>query len=195
MGTTPHPPPHPDFRRLRRSQGFAPKSALWMAGRRGLAKGSSVELEGRRVLDRADHLDLILRALRTAAAHDLDDVGGDAPIEHRVAGGLHDGVAARLGVAVLARDPRDAGDFDLAGADLLEPGQCGLALLEPLPRGGEGVVRAEALHGDDDVRPEAAFDAGLGDGEDRKSTRLNSSHVKSSYAVFCLKKNILYEDC
>src|SRR5690554_7218890 len=24
--------------------------------------------------------------------------------------------------------------------------------------------------------------------EDRKSTRLNSSHVRSSYAVFCLKK-------
>src|SRR5690606_9937575 len=27
-----------------------------------------------------------------------------------------------------------------------------------------------------------------GCGEDRKSTRLNSSHVKISYAVFCLKK-------
>src|SRR5436309_6864660 len=27
-----------------------------------------------------------------------------------------------------------------------------------------------------------------GDGKDRKSTRLNSSHVKISYAVFCLKK-------
>src|SRR5690606_40284332 len=27
-----------------------------------------------------------------------------------------------------------------------------------------------------------------GDHEDRKSTRLNSSHVKISYAVFCLKK-------
>src|SRR5690625_6202250 len=27
--------------------------------------------------------------------------------------------------------------------------------------------------------------------EDRKSTRLNSSHVASSYAVFCLKKKIL----
>src|SRR5690606_41718371 len=26
--------------------------------------------------------------------------------------------------------------------------------------------------------------------QDRKSTRLNSSHVKISYAVFCLKKNI-----
>src|SRR5204863_2563420 len=30
---------------------------------------------------------------------------------------------------------------------------------------------------------------GVGDGdEDRKSTRLNSSHVEISYAVFCLKK-------
>src|SRR5690606_3036732 len=28
------------------------------------------------------------------------------------------------------------------------------------------------------------------DDQDRKSTRLNSSHVKSSYAVFCLKKKI-----
>src|SRR5690606_41063350 len=29
--------------------------------------------------------------------------------------------------------------------------------------------------------------------EDRKSTRLNSSHVKISYAVFCLKKKIVDE--
>src|SRR2546430_7126227 len=28
----------------------------------------------------------------------------------------------------------------------------------------------------------------LSDGEDRKSTRLNSSHSQISYAVFCLKK-------
>src|SRR3712207_8311973 len=28
----------------------------------------------------------------------------------------------------------------------------------------------------------------LGDAEDRKSTRLNSSHANISYAVFCLKK-------
>src|SRR5437870_12317034 len=37
----------------------------------------------------------------------------------------------------------------------------------------------------------AAFDRWLVDGavdEDRKSTRLNSSHVAISYAVFCLKK-------
>src|SRR3989442_4950826 len=29
---------------------------------------------------------------------------------------------------------------------------------------------------------------GTRDGADRKSTRLNSSHVRISYAVFCLKK-------
>src|SRR5690606_42152937 len=29
---------------------------------------------------------------------------------------------------------------------------------------------------------------------DRKSTRLNSSHVKSSYAVFCLKKKNIMAD-
>src|SRR5690606_14321504 len=34
---------------------------------------------------------------------------------------------------------------------------------------------------------DARMDAGL-DTLDRKSTRLNSSHVKISYAVFCLKK-------
>src|SRR5699024_11888378 len=31
---------------------------------------------------------------------------------------------------------------------------------------------------------------GDGEKEDRKSTRLNSSHVSISYAVFCLKKKI-----
>src|ERR1017187_10739925 len=32
----------------------------------------------------------------------------------------------------------------------------------------------------------------VGDGEDRKSTRLNSSHRCISYAVFCLKKTELF---
>src|SRR5436853_3094260 len=34
---------------------------------------------------------------------------------------------------------------------------------------------------------------GLGVGEDRKSTRLNSSHLGISYAVFCLKKKKHYK--
>src|SRR3712207_7378536 len=33
-----------------------------------------------------------------------------------------------------------------------------------------------------------AFVTGLGPDQDRKSTRLNSSHANISYAVFCLKK-------
>src|SRR5699024_11491002 len=31
--------------------------------------------------------------------------------------------------------------------------------------------------------------------KDRKSTRLNSSHVSISYAVFCLKKKKMYKQC
>src|SRR5436309_12257472 len=34
----------------------------------------------------------------------------------------------------------------------------------------------------------AVGESGHGHDRDRKSTRLNSSHVKISYAVFCLKK-------
>src|SRR5690554_7346271 len=33
--------------------------------------------------------------------------------------------------------------------------------------------------------------AGAWEAGDRKSTRLNSSHVRTSYAVFCLKKKIV----
>src|SRR5256885_5653184 len=36
--------------------------------------------------------------------------------------------------------------------------------------------------------PELRRDAGRRRGRDRKSTRLNSSHLVISYAVFCLKK-------
>src|SRR5690606_41963831 len=37
-------------------------------------------------------------------------------------------------------------------------------------------------------RPEELPDVAVRRAQDRKSTRLNSSHVKISYAVFCLKK-------
>src|SRR5256885_3076387 len=43
-----------------------------------------------------------------------------------------------------------------------------------------------ALHGGDQADRE--------DAEDRKSTRLNSSHLVISYAVFCLKKKKLIPD-
>src|SRR2546430_11339390 len=37
-------------------------------------------------------------------------------------------------------------------------------------------------------KPKEARAVPFGPGEDRKSTRLNSSHSQISYAVFCLKK-------
>src|SRR3712207_7437152 len=47
----------------------------------------------------------------------------------------------------------------------------------PVVRAGLGVRRLRGGEGDTVVPP-----------EDRKSTRLNSSHANISYAVFCLKK-------
>src|SRR5699024_12533092 len=59
------------------------------------------------------------------------------------------------------------------------------------------LVKIHAADGDIEtgLKKVGAF---LGDGvevgcQDRKSTRLNSSHVSSSYAVFCLKKKITRE--
>src|SRR5207245_11279161 len=51
--------------------------------------------------------------------------------------------------------------------------------LQPLQ---QGVVLLPQLHGQPAAEPGEVL------GEDRKSTRLNSSHGSISYAVFCLKK-------
>src|SRR3712207_6930028 len=58
-----------------------------------------------------------------------------------------------------------------------------------------GVGVHAAIHFDMDVEPELGDTVGdrldlleLAGDEDRKSTRLNSSHANISYAVFCLKK-------
>src|SRR5688572_33007851 len=52
-----------------------------------------------------------------------------------------------------------------------------------LSREGMGNVADLLPFPDPDLGPEA-----VGHDEDRKSTRLNSSHSQISYAVFCLKK-------
>src|SRR5690349_22816050 len=54
----------------------------------------------------------------------------------------------------------------------------------PLPRGYCLVLHDQAQPDQADDRPRARSGRHL----DRKSTRLNSSHVEISYAVFCLKK-------
>src|SRR3712207_8036867 len=68
-------------------------------------------------------------------------------------------------------------------------GQRQLAPLDPVPRMvGVAVVRPE--HEVEDLLPAVAAAGAHGghEPEDRKSTRLNSSHANISYAVFCLKK-------
>src|SRR5439155_25946079 len=50
------------------------------------------------------------------------------------------------------------------------------------------LVKAGAVHDPDALAGLAYMTAGMLDEGDRKSTRLNSSHVAISYAVFCLKK-------
>src|SRR5690554_7738791 len=57
--------------------------------------------------------------------------------------------------------------------------------------GNNGAIYVTVLNGSGDYTyqwTKGAFSATSEDIEDRKSTRLNSSHVRISYAVFCLKK-------
>src|SRR5690606_42030248 len=54
----------------------------------------------------------------------------------------------------------------------------------PAARRDQQIVKEDAA---DDARGQAEAEDQPAV-EDRKSTRLNSSHVKTSYAVFCLKK-------
>src|SRR5437773_6556904 len=53
--------------------------------------------------------------------------------------------------------------------------------------GGVSLYLLHDLH-ELELEPRAAGFAAVISGQDRKSTRLNSSHITISYAVFCLKK-------
>src|SRR5690606_39703431 len=73
-------------------------------------------------------------------------------------------------------------------------------LFRSLAHGGFDGIRVDGLAGQAKRHPleheQADQKAGYDDWQvgDRKSTRLNSSHVKISYAVFCLKKKKQHED-
>src|SRR5207249_10882018 len=91
---------------------------------------------------------------------------------------LHDALPISESIDPLVR--QRVGDRVLHGAGEIGP--------EPLLLGAAGQrVRLSVV--ENGGRVEAHRDA-VGDVEsgDRKSTRLNSSHVSISYAVFCLKK-------
>src|SRR5690606_40592287 len=109
------------------------------------------------------------------------------------------GVAAAVamllaGVLVAVRTPvaggRDAGAPD-AGTPAGSVLRCALRLALVTAVALAVLVRLTGVSVDASLSV-LGFDAfGAGLELDRKSTRLNSSHVKSSYAVFCLKKKTI----
>src|SRR5690606_40845838 len=67
-------------------------------------------------------------------------------------------------------------------------------LVKAIAAGAQSIMIGSLLAGTEEAPGEVIIYEGRkyktyrGMGSDRKSTRLNSSHVKISYAVFCLKK-------
>src|SRR5690606_19582403 len=73
--------------------------------------------------------------------------------------------------------------------DALRSMDCVPRSMRRLRREVDGVIgRLRHEHGREPTEAEIAKALGRTPEEDRKSTRLNSSHVKISYAVFCLKQ-------
>src|SRR5690606_39431642 len=80
---------------------------------------------------------------------------------------------------ILAANPKDGVATVIGHTDRIGSEAYNQSLSEQRARTVADYLIAKGLFADK-VRAE-------GRGEDRKSTRLNSSHVKTSYAVFCLK--------
>src|SRR5690349_23760135 len=68
------------------------------------------------------------------------------------------------------------------GAEVILPANTFIATAEAVARTGAQVVLVDC------DRSTYLIDVDADEERDRKSTRLNSSHVEISYAVFCLKK-------
>src|SRR5204863_7406013 len=86
-----------------------------------------------------------------------------------------------LSFCVIRRPPRSTLFPSRRSSDLLPEDRVDLLHDRPRPRLRRRVGELDA---DDRI----ALVLGWQEPGDRKSTRLNSSHVESSYAVFCLKK-------
>src|SRR5690606_25522363 len=84
--------------------------------------------------------------------------------------------------------PTEPTDIRFDVQDLMTPFIAnGVTTILNLNANVESFYQRKIIQNRDVIGPRMAL-AVLIDGGDRKSTRLNSSHVKISYAVFCLKK-------
>src|SRR3712207_6901817 len=92
-------------------------------------------------------------------------------------------------------EPMHAG---FVGVGMLDAACAGEVFTSPVPDqvvaatrgvdGGAGVLHIVKNYTGDVMNFEMAAELVAAEAEDRKSTRLNSSHANISYAVFCLKK-------
>src|SRR5438477_4512767 len=108
-----------------------------------------------------------------AVARELAAAGHDVVFIHRRGSVVEDSLLSRSGLAALA--PADHGGIHWEQ----------IALQAALARWNADVYLATIEHG---VPMWAPCPVVLTLHRDRKSTRLNSSHMSISYAVFCLKK-------
>src|SRR5438309_3014137 len=95
----------------------------------------------------------------------------------------------------MAELPRDTFGRPLASLRLSVTDRCNLRCRYCMPEDEYVWLPRTAILTFEEIERLVALFAGLGvhkvrltGGEDRKSTRLNSSHSSISYAVFCLKK-------
>src|SRR5690606_38584394 len=140
--------------------------------------------------------DMTMEAIRISQARAaLSELAGPGGGGRSRKGGaaVRPGVAGPAGVSPsvppqpTSSDVRDASDVNSWGVTggyggPSQPGRPGHGATPPGGR-GRGAPKSSGAHG---APPGGG--AGRARSGDRKSTRLNSSHVKISYAVFCLKK-------
>src|SRR5690606_40544471 len=106
---------------------------------------------------------------------------------------LHGPVAPFYIYFASSGDHRDLHSFPTRRSSDLTTAE--LAVPAPAPPAGLSIRGVEFAYGKHQVLRGIDLDVAPGTlcallGPDRKSTRLNSSHVKISYAVFCLKKKM-----
>src|SRR5690554_4837875 len=140
-------------------------------------------------------------ALLRCQADAGSDSGRDRPRGQRLAVDPHGAAAGLAGAVDGLQDLRAAGADEPGQADDLSGTQREAHVLEHTGQGqvldlehgvAAVVVPASATEVRLDAAPGHEPDQFGGGSVDRKSTRLNSSHVRISYAVFCLKKKIMF---
>src|SRR5690349_24192969 len=98
------------------------------------------------------------------------------------------GLVRRSSSANLARIQHILPRLHLVQGDLLDQSSLMRALSESRPQELYNLAAQSFVPTSFDEPVHTAEITGIGVTRDRKSTRLNSSHVEISYAVFCLKK-------